>query len=400
MLSKVLHGLPEKVLFCKRCVMSNQRPASTPEFSKVRTEDTNSAAFGTDGVCDACNFIEFKKSFNWEERKVQLEKLCDQHRSKDGSWDVIVPGSGGKDSIFVSHVLREEYGMHPLTVTWAPHAFTDVGLTNLLAWQNVGFDHMLVTPNPKIHAFISKEAFLRLLNPFQPFIMGQKLLAVKFALKLGIPFIMYGENSGERHTKFSDALVSSMDPAHFTRRGKTSEVKLGGMSIGEIVSKGFNEGELELYIPPKLEDLQIKGIEVHHMTHFVPWATQRNYYYAKEISKFETNPNGRSEGTYTKYASLDDKLDGLHYYTKFIKYGQGRCVDDVCRDIRDGYISREEAVALVNKYDQEFPEEHFDFFLEYLQIDRETFWQEIDKNRSPHLWTKSGNDWILKHPTI
>ena len=229
--------------------------------------------------------------------------------------------------------------------------------------------------------------------------MGQKLLAVKMALQFKIPFVMYGENSGERHTKLEDAMISTMDPAHFTLSGSVDDLRLGGISIAELEGMGFQRGELNWYIPPTAETIESRNIEVHHMTHFVPWSTQRNYYYAKEVSEFNTNPNGRSESTYTKYASLDDKLDGLHYYTKFIKYGQGRTVDDACRDIRDGYITREEAVALVNRYDQEFPAEHFEFFLDYLQIDESTFWTEIDRHRSPHLWRQSGNGWALIHPT-
>ena len=89
-MTKVLHGLPSEVVFCKKCVMSNQRPASTPEFSKEKTSDTASASFGADGVCDACKFAELKQSFDWTERKLLLEELCDRNRSKDGSWDVIV----------------------------------------------------------------------------------------------------------------------------------------------------------------------------------------------------------------------------------------------------------------------------------------------------------------------
>ena len=108
---ETLHGLPQDVVFCKKCVMSNQRPASTPEFGKRQTKDTNSAPFGDDGICDACRFFEYKQTINWDERRLELQELCDRYRSKDGSWDVIVPGSGGKDSIFVAHILKNEFGM-------------------------------------------------------------------------------------------------------------------------------------------------------------------------------------------------------------------------------------------------------------------------------------------------
>ena len=60
-------------------------------------------------------------------RENELKKLCDNYRKSDGSYDCIVPGSGGKDSSFTAHILKYKYGMNPLTVTWAPHKYTDIG---------------------------------------------------------------------------------------------------------------------------------------------------------------------------------------------------------------------------------------------------------------------------------
>ncbi len=395
----VLHSLPKNVVYCKSCVMSNQRPATTPEFSKKTTTDVDYASFGDDGICDACRFYEYKKTINWDDRKKQLEELCERFRSKDGEWDVLVPGSGGKDSIFVSHILKYEYGMNPLTVTWAPHAYTDIGAHNMRAWQKSGFDNILVTPDPCAHGKLTKLSFTNLLNPFQPFIIGQKMLGPKVALKFGIKFLMYGENQGERHNKFSDALIPTMDPSHFTRPDNNTPIYLGGVSREELANKhGLSLKDTHIYVPPLREEVEQAGVEVHHMTTYLPWATQGNYYFAKENSDFQTNPYGRSEGTFSKYASLDDKVDGFHYYSMFIKFGQARAVDDACRDIRDGYLSREEGVALVRKFDGEFPARHFEFFLEYIDLTEDEFWETIDRNRSPHLWKKIGNEWALRHP--
>ena len=107
---------PIEVKFCKRCVVSNQRP-------RIR--------FDGEGVCSACRFAEKKKTIDWEEREQKLLKLLAEHRRRDGSFDVIVPCSGGKDSGYVAHILRDKYKMHPLTVTWAPHIYTEIGWKNL-----------------------------------------------------------------------------------------------------------------------------------------------------------------------------------------------------------------------------------------------------------------------------
>ena len=105
------YGLPTEVKFCTKCVMSNQRPASAVEFKHTKDSKKTTMNFDENGVCDACHHAEHKNSIDWEEREEELLELLDQHRSKDGSYDCIVPGSGGKDSAYQSHVLKYKYGM-------------------------------------------------------------------------------------------------------------------------------------------------------------------------------------------------------------------------------------------------------------------------------------------------
>lgn len=137
-----------------------------------------------------------KKKVDWEERERGLRDLCDRYRRKDGRYDVLIPGSGGKDSFFASHILKHEYDMNPLTVTWAPHMYTDVGWRNMVHWLKAGFDNILVTPNPKVHAILTRLAFVNLVNPFQPFIIGQKNVAPKVAAQHDLELVMYGEKPG------------------------------------------------------------------------------------------------------------------------------------------------------------------------------------------------------------
>ena len=115
------------------------------------------------------------------------------------------------------------------------------------------------------------------------------------------------------------------------------------------------------------------NIEILHITEFINYNPQNNYYFAKEKSNFQVNPDGRSEGTYTKYQSLDDKLDGLHYYTWFIKTGRGRATDDAAIEVRNKIITRDEAISLVKKYDGEFPKKYFKDCLNHMGITEEEF---------------------------
>ena len=174
------YGLPDKVKFCKRCVVSNQRPR---------------IVFDDEGVCSACRFAEHKKNvIQWSKRENELTQLCNKYRSKNGSYDVIVPGSGGKDSNYVAHMLKEKYDMHPLVVTWAPHIYTEIGRKNLTSFIDSGFDNILITPNGSVHRKLTKAAFIEMGDPFQPFIFGQYSAPFRVAIQYAIPIIMYGED--------------------------------------------------------------------------------------------------------------------------------------------------------------------------------------------------------------
>lgn len=390
---KAKYGLPEKVVFCKKCVISNQRPSSVHEHTSKQADKKTTIAFDENGVCCACNFAEYKKQIDWKAREIELLKLLDKHRSKDGSYDVIVPGSGGKDSCFVAHQLKHEYGMHPLTVTWAPHIYTEVGWRNMQNWIDSGFDNMLTTPNGILHSLLTKLAFENLGHPFQPFIIGQANLAPKFAVKFGIPLVFYGENGAEYGN-------TSRDPHSPLRPLPTfsENPHFGAVSYKELIDKGMvKQGELDIFCPPNEKSMKELGVECHFLGYYKQWSPQDNYYYVSEKMKFEANPDGRSEGTYSKYASLDDKVDGFHYYMTFIKFGIGRATYDATQEIRDGRITREEGVALVKRYDGEFPKKYFKEFLEYIDLNEERFYELVDSFRSPHLWKKTVDGWELKH---
>lgn len=398
---KVLHGLPDQVIYCKRCVMSNQRPSSSPEHLKKDTS-IGTAAFGEDGVCHACLYSDYKKNqIDWTERERRLRDLLDRHRRRGGNrqYDCIVPGSGGKDSIWVSHLLKYKYGMNPLTVTWSPHIYTDVGFRNMQHWIHSGFDNILHTPNGKTHRTLTRLAFEYLCNPFQPFIMGQKLLMVKIAQRFGIKLIMYGENQAEYHNRIEENESPLMKPDFYSRHGSDiSDLRFGTKTPEQLREYGVEESDLIPYIPLQRDEVETSGIEVHYTGYYTKWVPQEVYYYAVEKAGFEANPAGRSQGTYSKYASLDDKTDGFNYYTMFIKFCQGRCTSDAAHEVRDGHITRQEAVALVRRYDGEFPDLYFRDFLDYVGISEGRFWEVIDANRSPHLWKKDGNLWVQRYP--
>jgi N-acetyl sugar amidotransferase len=388
------YGLPKNVIFCKHCVLSNQRPSSVPEFIQSNIE-RKGTLIHNDGICNACKYNNEKKKIDWEKREQQLIKLLDEHKKKVG-YDVIVPGSGGKDSGFAAHILKYKYGMNPLTVTWAPHLYTDIGLKNFQNWMYVGgLDNFLYTPNGKIHRYLTSQAFKNLLHPFQPFIVGQKIIGPLMSEKFNVPLVMYGESNAENGDPIEETKIPTMDKKFFLEQDH-SKIKLAGKTIEEIIKKEkFRLNDFTPYIPSDEKDMKKNNTQVHHLGYYLKWNAQENFYYSSTNTGFLTNDQ-RTEGSYSKYSSFDDKVDSFHWYTYFIKFGIGRATHDACQEIRHGTISRDEAVKLVNKFDHEFPQRYFRDFLDYINISEKEFWETIDKFRSPHLWERKNNEWILK----
>jgi N-acetyl sugar amidotransferase len=390
-----LFGLPEKVIFCKQCIISNQRPSSVIEFKNINN-NKNGININKDNICEACKYNLEKSRIDWNKREIELENVLLKHRKKNG-YDCVVPGSGGKDSAYTAHILKYKYKMNPLTVTWAPHLYTNIGWENFTNWVHKGgFDNILFTPNGKLHRVLTKLAFLNLLHPFQPFIIGQKIIGPKIASKFNIPLVIYGENQAEYGNNFEENFNPLMNFDFFSK-DSTDEIVLGGVSVKEIMQKyKFVQNDFEPYMPLDKKEIKNRDIKVMYLGYFLKWDPQECFYYASENTGFKANTE-RTEGSYSKYSSIDDKIDSFHYFTTYIKFGLGRATYDAAQEIRNDKIDRQEGINLVKRYDHEFPKKYFKDFLEYIDISEKDFWENIDRFRSPHLWEKREDKWFLRY---
>ena len=395
---KTLYNLPQEVVFCKKCVMSNQRPASIPEFKHNKNRDgAKYLNFNEKGVCDACLQAETKLDIDWEYREKELVELLNKHRRNDGHYDCLVPGSGGKDSAYQAHILKYKYGMNPLTCTWPPILYTDYGYRNFDNWIKIGgFDNISFNQNGRIMKLLTKLSIENLFHPFQTFILGQKNLAPKLAAKFGIDLVFYGENEAEYGNPIADNSSSLRDKSYYSMEN-LDDMYLAGIPIQKIIDKyKIPLVDLMQFLPISSKELSGSNIEIHYLGYYLKWIPQEAYYYAVDKTGFQARPF-RTQGTYSKYNSIDDKIDDLHYYTTFIKFGIGRATYDASQEIRNKHLTREEGQLLVNRFDGEFPDKYFNEIMNYIEMDPGYFHELADEFRSPHLWKKDNNQWKLRH---
>ncbi len=392
---KTYFGLPNKIIFCKKSLISNQRPNSSIEFNHNKKTKKNTLAIDKNGISDSWKYSRIKLKIDYNEREKKLLQLLEKHRGKHGEFDCIVPGSGGKDSCFASHILKNKYGMNPLTVTWSPILYTDYGYQNFKNWlltdnlQNISSKRDEYTMK-----YLTKLAIMNLMHPFQTFMLGQKIFATKMAAKYKIPLVFFGENEAEHGNPIADNKRSIRDKSYFTYKN-FDKLYLGGIKIKELINEhNLKINDLKIFLPPSENELE-DNIEVHYLGYYIKWIPQETFYYAVENCGFRPRPF-RTQGTYSKYNSIDDKIDDLHYYTTFIKFGIGRATYDVSQELRNGHLSIEEGKKLIKKYDGEFPDRYFNEIMKYLEIKKSDFFKAIDKFRSPHIWKKVKKKWKLR----
>jgi len=388
-LDRQLSELPSNVEFCKNCVVSNQRPRTV---------------FNDQGICSACEWAwEKDHVIDWDDRLRQLNELCGRFRSTDGSYDVIVPGSGGKDSAFVAHQLKHRFGMTPLCVTWAPFEWTNIGWRNLRNFVNSGFFTIVGQPDGVLHRKLSRLAFELKGDAWEPFAYGQKAWAYHIAQKFGVKLIFYGENGELEYggsTKYKHMPKESSEDweKQYYKGSGVDELVKYGIDKGILENTEVKRADLRWYKAQDPEVIKGLGLEMHWFSYYQKWTPQENFYYAVKHTGMELNDEGRTESTYTKYASLDDKMDGFHFYLAYMKFGLGRCSRDAQQDIRRNHITREEGVALVERYDHEFPIKHYKWMLSYLGITEEFFWDVMDFYRQhSNVWKSSNGKWRLAH---
>ncbi len=366
------------VTYCGKCLMPDTRPR---------------IVFDENGVCNACHTARAKNEIDWDARREEFLDYVGRFRPKDGPYDCVVPWSGGKDSSAIAHKLKFEFGLNPLLVTMAPLIPDDTAQHNREEMIKLGFDHVMVRPNQAVSRRLSRRFFIERGDPKIHWNAGVNSVPVQMAVRYKIPLLFYAEHGeseyggrvlSEEHRKIRD----------FT---EVLEHQIGDDPYNWMDDE-IEDRHLAPYLYPDLDAVEAVGVKALYFAYFFRWSMKENYDYIKDKIDFRLAANGRTDGTFTDFDSLDDKIDNLYYHMQFVKFGFGRAVRDACRMIQNGQMTREEGLELARKYDDEFPNAYHAEHLDYLAMTDAEFTDVIDKHRDPKIWENRGNQWALRHP--
>lgn len=359
--------------WCARCLMPDTRPRIT---------------FDERGVCNACTWAEEKRAdVPWLERWAELEALCATHKARNADgFDCLVPVSGGKDSSYVAHQMKVRLGMRALAVTVAPPLPMAVGEGNLQRFIDTGFDHVRVTPNPDVARRIGRMALIEQGQPLLAWIIAVQTVVFRLAVQLDIPFVMFGEEGEVEYggsTKLkSKAVYEVEDSIHLYLSGNDPK-RFAALAT---------EKELTWWRFPTADALRRLRPAVAHWSYFENWDPYAHYLYSKKYCGLQEEPD-RCIGTYNNFAQTDTILYDLHTYLMYLKFGFGRCTQDVGIDIRRGAMNRKQALSLVKLYDGEYPERHIQAYRDYFKMTVEEFEEMLARHANADLFERKDGRW-------
>ncbi|MDL2195603.1 N-acetyl sugar amidotransferase [Shewanella algae] len=367
----------KKIFWCKTCLNMSTRP---------RIE------FNDEGRCNACVWSGEKKNIDWTPRQQELKMLLDKYRSSNGTgFDCVVPVSGGKDGSYVAYTLKHKYGMNPLAITVRPALSLELGDENLSNFINSGFNHIHISPNAKVMQKLNKLGFIEKGFPYYGWLIAIKTAVIQTAMNFNIPLIFYGED-GE--VEYGGSTESKNNPLYNIEYMKRVYFEGGYDKVFDIIlnDRDVSEGDLAFWRFPTDEQVKSHDLAFTHWSYYEAWDSYRNYVVAKEYCGLKEKEEGTA-GTFTNFAQNDQALYSLHAYLMYLKFGFGRATQDAGIEIRRGAMTRDQALNLVMAYDNQYPHEFIDLYLDYYGMSKEEFDSVLDKYANKDLFEKVDGYW-------
>lgn len=360
--------------YCKNCILPDTRP---------------NLEIGPDGVCNACRAHASKRHTDWGRRRAVFGEVVAKAKARSRGYDSLVPVSGGKDSTW-QIVKCLEHGLNPLAVTWKTPARTAIGARNLDNLVKLGVDHIDYQVNPRVEAKFMLRAYERCGSTAIPMHMALFAIPLAIAVRFRIPLVIWGENSAFEYGGTEEERTGfRLDSAWLRKYGVTQ-----GTSARDWVGDGLSEKDLTPYFAPGDEELESAGVSAVFLGYYFEWDPEATYRIAKQHG-FAGRDEGARTGYYA-YADIDDDFISIHHHMKWYKFGFTRLFDNLSLEIRNGRLTREEAVRIVGETGDQTPHADIEKFCAFAGIGRSRFFEIAETFRNPAVWEQRAGRWMIK----
>lgn len=361
--------------WCDYCLLPDTRPG---------------IAINAVGMCNACENNKRKQDeIDWSAREKLFRKLVENVKFRTKHFDCLIPVSGGKDSTWqVVQCLK--YGLHPLAVTWKTPARTSVGQRNLDNLVRLGVDHIDWQVNPVVEKIFLRKSLEKYGTTAIPMHMAMFNIPLNIALKFDIPLIVWGENSAFEYGSHDEKLMGFSLDSHWLHHYGVTQ----GTTAFDWIDHELSERDLSSYFGPTDQELEQHHIKAIFLGHFFKWDVEISLRVAK-ANGFEVD-NAPRTGIY-RYADIDDDFISIHHWLKWYKFGITRSFDNLSLEIRNGRVTRDEAMLDLKKRGEEKPTEDIQKFCDFIGISEEKFIAMIEVFRNHDIWYCQDNVWKIKN---
>lgn len=366
------------IQFCKRCLYTTAHPLG------LTLDD--------EGICSGCRIHEEKDTLDWAARWQKLESLVKPYRSHDGNnYDCIVPVSGGQDSYYIVHLVKEQLGLNPLLVTYNKYFNTPLGIRNLANLRiRFNCDILYQNVNPVSVKKITRSTLRRFGSIYWPILAGQTVFPVQTAVRYKIPLIIWGAHQGLEQV----GMFSHEHEVEMTRRYRKDH-DLMGHEADDLLSifDTLKEEDIWQYRYPDDHDLNAIGVRGIYLGNYVRWDPKSQHEQMIREYGYRTAGFPRTFDCYD-YVDCFNYMN-LHDQLKLYKHGFSKVTDHASREIRHGRLTRAEGLVLVRRYEQA-PVEYPQLFGEWLGVTPRSMQFLMDQHRNPQFWLESSpGQWVF-----
>lgn len=361
--------------WCQSCVLPDTRP---------------NIVVGPDGICNACQAHRVKKERDWTQLAADFEDVVRWAKNRSSGYDCIIPVSGGKDSTWQVYKCLQ-YGLNPLAVTWKTPGRTVIGQRNLDNLISLGVDHIDYQVSPKVEAAFMVKTFEKYGSTGIPMHLALFNIPMMLAVKFNIPLVVWGENSAfEYGTKDERLTGFQLDKEWLKHFGVAH-----GTTADDWVDADLSRQMLTPYFGPDPDTLEAQGVRAIFLGYYFEWDPEETYRVARE-NGFSANANGARTGLYD-FADIDDDFISLHHWMKWYKFGFTRTFDNLSLEIRNGRMTRSEALDALMQIGDETPQGDIEKFCSFSGLSSEQFFNTAEKFRNLDIWHQGSNGrWEIK----
>ena len=358
--------------FCNRCLYPENHPYGM-QFNEL-------------GLCMGCVVHEEKNSLDWDLRLNKLKLIITNYKEKYGNktFDCIVPVTGGSDSYYTLHIVKNILKMNPLLVYYNSHYNTEIGIRNLANLTTV-FDCDLITStlSPDLLKKITKHTLKKYGNMYWQVLAGNSTFPVQIAVRYKIPLIIWGVQGWSEQ----NGMFSHLDEVEMTERCR-KEHCLMGISAEDLIDSeaDISRSDVQPFVYPFDNEIEKDGIRGIYLSNYIRWDSKVQHEKMINQYGYETALQQRTFNTYEDVHCFHSA--GIHDYMKFLRLGYSKVTDHATREIRLGRLRREDGIDLVKKYQNVAPQDTA-IFLEWIGLSKDYFNIIIDKIRNKNLWLQN-----------